>query len=124
MWRKWLKAAAWTLAFLLSAGGHLITPSRSTTRLGQSPQNVPQGSPETSLCSDCARNFCILHSSFCLLHFPSPAHRNCGHSGSRGDCRLEEATQERRLQAADGLHNPANRLTTPERRRLRFDSAD
>src|SRR5712691_5145298 len=28
-WRKWLKVAAWTLAFLLSAGGDLITPSRS-----------------------------------------------------------------------------------------------
>src|SRR5216684_1601835 len=27
MWRKWLEVAAWTLAFLLSAGGHLITPS-------------------------------------------------------------------------------------------------
>src|SRR6266568_1045832 len=32
-------------------------------------------------------------------------------SGSRGDCRLKAASQERRLQAADGLHNPANRLT-------------
>ena len=31
MWRKWLEVAAWTLAFLLSAGGNLITPSRSTT---------------------------------------------------------------------------------------------
>src|SRR5229473_795556 len=30
-WHKWLKVAAWTLAFLLSAGGHLITPSGSTT---------------------------------------------------------------------------------------------
>src|SRR5712692_1166335 len=25
MWRKWLKVAAWTLAFLLSAGGHQIS---------------------------------------------------------------------------------------------------
>src|SRR6266853_2160230 len=38
MWLKWLKAAAWTLAFLQSPGDikyltvrHLITPSRSTT---------------------------------------------------------------------------------------------
>src|SRR2546428_796541 len=31
MWRKWLKVAAWTLAFLLSALGNLPTPSRSTT---------------------------------------------------------------------------------------------
>ena len=53
----------------------------------------------------------FLHSSFFLLHFPSPAPRNCGRSGSRGDCRLKAATQERRLQAADELHNPANRLT-------------
>src|SRR5712692_8195444 len=30
MWRKWLKAAAWTLALLLSAGGHQISPSGST----------------------------------------------------------------------------------------------
>src|SRR6266446_1933349 len=31
MWQKWLEVAAWTLAFLLSAGGNFITPSRSTT---------------------------------------------------------------------------------------------
>src|SRR5713226_2975075 len=38
MWRKWLKVAAWTAAFLQSPGDiklltvrHLLTPSRSTT---------------------------------------------------------------------------------------------
>src|SRR5712691_13002896 len=31
MWLKWLKVAAWPLAFLLSAGGNFITPSGSTT---------------------------------------------------------------------------------------------
>src|SRR6266851_4730142 len=29
MWRKWLKVAAWTLAFLLSAGGHQISHSET-----------------------------------------------------------------------------------------------
>src|SRR6266436_5401180 len=29
MWRKWLKVAAWTLDFLLSAGGHQISHSET-----------------------------------------------------------------------------------------------
>jgi len=50
---------------------------------------------------------------------PTRGARNCGHSGSRGDRRLKAASHERCLQAADGLHNPANRLTPTELRRLR-----
>src|SRR5713226_3496454 len=49
--------------------------------------------------------FCILHSSFCLSPLPPP-----GTAATAAPA----ATQERRLQAADGSHNPANRLTTPE----------
>ena len=61
--------------------------------------------------------FCILHSAF----FLSPIRpRDCGHSGSRGDCRLKAATQERRLQAADGLHNPPTPSRPPQLQRLRL----
>ena len=73
--------------------------------MGQSPQNVPPG--HRKLAYVLTAPF-ILHSSFCISPLRPP--RNCGHSGSGGDCRLKAATQERRLQAADGLHNPANRL--------------
>ncbi len=60
----------------------------------------------------------LLHSAFFILPsaFPLSRPRNCG------DCRLKAASQERRLQAADELHNPANRLTpSAEPRRLRFE---
>src|SRR5260221_3460294 len=46
---------------------HLITPSGSTTRLGQSPQTVPRGSLETSLCSDGAIASRFLPSAFYIL---------------------------------------------------------
>jgi hypothetical protein len=46
-----------------------------------------------------------------LRRFTPP--RNCGHSGSRRDCRLKAASQERRLQPADELHNPAIPASRP-----------